>query len=146
MRIDVHAPHGRRWVVERHVLDWRPRKMGAGLLDDLPGDRRALRAEVSGVRARDTIAGFQGWVHTSTATLVVVPLYVLQGVAWVGCAAAVWLFRQAARAPWEIRASSRHPKPLHHEERVVGWGASGRRAKQLAAELTEGTNSALNPA
>jgi len=145
---DVHAPHGRRWSIERRVLEWKPRAMGAGLLDDLPGDRAALRRQMLGTRSTAYERGasaFQGWVQTSTTTLVVGPLYVLQGIAWVIGAAGMILFRETTRRPWTVRAWSKHPTPLDHEEQVVGWLASRQRVKGLAVELSDGANPDLNP-
>lgn len=69
---------------------------------------------------------------------VVLPVYVIEVIAYVPAAMATLVWKQATRRPWVVTAFSEHPKPIHHEESVIGWRASGRRARVIAGELRSG--------
>jgi hypothetical protein len=149
MRLRAQAPDGRRWVVSRRVVSWKPRLVARWLIDDLPlkGTSAGARPDVTaGLRTATDVEAAQtrGLVYGSSMVLVELPLLVLQAVAWVLSAVGTLVFKTVARKAWTITAFSEYPEPRRFEEQVTGWRPSRQRAHALVAELEGGT--ATSPA
>jgi hypothetical protein len=141
MKITVHAPHGRWWVVTRPVLSWRPRLHVSGVPEG--GFERPMVGGAAAVVAPEVVLGeFRKRARRNVSApwplYVELPIYLVKMLGYALAALATLAWKGAARRPWTVSASSEHPKPIHHDEAVVGWRESGRRARALASELRSG--------
>lgn len=92
--------------------------------------------------AADDLPGFLGALVFGLLLIVLLPLIVL--VLWAAVELAVLLallplavlIRVALRRPWTVQVIA-PGGALSHQERVVGWRASGRRVEALAGQLRE---------
>ena len=69
---------------------------------------------------------------------VALPSYFVKMLGYSLVALATLAWKEVTRRPWTVTSFSEHPKPIQHEEAVVGWRASGRRASAIATELRDG--------
>jgi len=145
MNLKLHGAHGRRWVVTRPFLSWRPRLraqsdgssaeaqpfgMGGIALAGAPEAARSMMRQSAERRF--------GRRSTQWPLYMAGPIYVAEMLVCILITFGVWAWKEATHRPWAVTAFSEHPKPIRHEEMVVGWRASGRRARAIASELRVG--------
>ena len=146
MKLKVHGAHGRRWLVSRPVLAWRPPLRGQG--DDRIGGAQPLgmggliavagAPEATQSMVRQRAERRLGRRSTQWPLYIAGPVYVAEMLVCIPVTGAIGVWKEVTRRPWTVKAFSEHPKPIEHEEDVVGWRASGRRARAIAGELRDG--------
>ena len=110
MSANVQAPDGREWRVSRRMLLWRPRRrIGFDL---------------------DAVGILLGVIAVPLLALEWVLALVLTG----GTAAVKLLLRR----PWRVDAVLEGPTTRRLAWNVAGWGAAGRLAEEVRAEIAAG--------
>lgn len=146
MKLKVHGAHGRRWVVSRPPLSWRPRLSvagaeGRGVVQPVVtagGIAAAGAPETTRSMMRERAQRRMGGRGAPWPLYIELPIYAVKMLGYLAVALAMIVAKELTRRPWAVVASSEHPKLIRHEEAVVGWRESGRRARALADELRDG--------
>jgi hypothetical protein len=145
MKLKVHGAHGRRWVITRPLLAWRPRldvaepeNRAGGHQIPMTGVAAAGAPEVTRSMMRERAQRRMGSGGAPWPMYVALPIYLVKMLGYFAVAVGTLAWKEATRRPWTITAFSEHPKPIRHQEAVVGWRQSGRRARAIAAELRDG--------
>lgn len=128
MQVQILTPDGRRVVVRRRLLPWRPRRR----VGYEPGDGS------SALGADDLL----GLVLLLVFFVVVLPVLFVVGVVLVELVLLalvlplVWLAKIVLRRPWVVEVVEDHR--VLRAERVRGWRASGALVTELAAQIASG--------